>query len=97
MSKPAWTFLTNHAQVFLCVAQNDHCTAREIASIVGITERAVQRILTDLESDGYIQRIRDGRNNHYHISLDMPLRHPAQQGQPVRDLLAQLLSERQRD
>ncbi len=93
MSKPAWTFLTNHAQVFLCVAQNDHCTAREIAATVGITERAVQRILADLEHEEYIHRYRDGRNNRYRISLDMPLRHPAQRGQPVRDLLAHLLSE----
>ena len=92
MSKPEWTFLTNHAQVFLCVAQNDHVTAREIASIVGITERAVQRIIDDLEKDGYIQRFRDGRSNRYSISLDKPLRHPAQHGQPVRDLLALLLA-----
>ncbi len=92
MSKPEWTFLTNHAQVFLCVAQNDHVTAREIASIVGITERAVQRIIDDLEKDGYIQRFRDGRSNRYSISLDKPLRHPAQHGQPVRDLLSLLLT-----
>jgi DNA-binding Lrp family transcriptional regulator len=91
MQKVQWTFLTNHAQVFLCIAQNDHITAREIATIVGITERAVQRILDDLEHDGYIQRFREGRSNRYSISLDMPLRHPAQHGQPVRDLLAVLL------
>ena len=84
MTKPEWTFLTNHAQVFLCIAQNDHITAREIASTVGITD--------DLEKGGYIQRFRDGRSNRYSISLDMPLRHPAQHGQPVRDLLAILLS-----
>ena len=52
MSKPEWTFLTNHAQVFLCIAQNDHITAREIANTVGITERAVQRIIDDLEKGG---------------------------------------------
>ena len=92
MTKPEWTFLTNHAQVFLCIAQNDHITAREIASTVGITARAVQRIFDDLEKGGYIQRFRDGRSNRYSISLDMPLRHPAQHGQPVRDLLAILLS-----
>ncbi|MBA2681858.1 MAG: winged helix-turn-helix transcriptional regulator [Ktedonobacteraceae bacterium] len=91
MSKPEWTFLTNHAQVFLCVAQNDHITAREIAVIVGITERAVQRILDDLEKEGYIRRFREGRANRYSTSLDMPLRHPAQKGQTVRELLAFLL------
>lgn len=91
MSKPEWTFLTNHAQVFLCVAKNDHITAREIATIVGITERAVQRILDDLEQEGYIERFREGRRNRYSTSLDKPLRHPAQHGQPVRDLLSLLL------
>ena len=91
MQKPEWTFLTNHAQVFLCVAQNEQITGREIAAIVGITERAVQRILDDLEQEGYIQRFRDGRRNHYRTSLDRPLRHPAQHGQPVRDLVALLL------
>ncbi len=96
MSKPKWTFLTNHAQVFLCVAQQESATAREIASIVGITERAVQRILDDLEEEGYIQRSRQGRSNHYDIYLDRPLRHPAQRGQLVRDLLSQLLKETQR-
>jgi len=93
MPNPEWTFLTNHAQVFLCIAQNEHITAREIATIVGITERTVQRILDDLEQEDYIQRFREGRSNRYHISLDMPLRHPAQHGQPVRDLLALLLKQ----
>ena len=95
MSHNGWTFLTNHAQVFLCVAHNNHLTAREIAVQVGITERAVQRILSDLEKDGYIEHLREGRNNRYTIDLDKPLRHPAQlqQGQRVRDLLFQLLQE----
>ncbi len=93
MPKPEWTFLTNHAQVFLCIAHNDHITAREIATIVGITERAVQRIIEDLVKAEYIHRFRDGRSNRYRISLDMPLRHPAQRGQPVRDLLALLLTQ----
>ncbi|GCE21885.1 helix-turn-helix transcriptional regulator [Dictyobacter kobayashii] len=91
MAKPGWTFLTNHAQVFLCTADNNHLTAREIAEMVGITERAVQRILSDLEEDGYIQRIRVGRSNRYQIHLDRPLRHPAQHGQQVSDLLMLLL------
>ncbi len=93
MSKPEWTFLTNHAQVLLCVAQNEQITSRDIAAVVGITERAVQRILDDLEQEGYIQRFREGRRNRYHTALDKPLRHPAQHGQPVRDLLALLLEQ----
>ena len=93
MTHSGWTFLTNHAQVFLCIAQNPHPTAREIAANVGITERAVQRILVDLEKDGYIEHEREGRSNRYRIYLDKPLRHPAQHGQKVRDLLSQLLQE----
>jgi predicted ArsR family transcriptional regulator len=88
-----WTFLTNHAQVFLCIAQNNRLTAREIAGQVGITERAVQRILVDLEEGGYIEHVREGRSNRYSVDLDRPLRHPAQSGQRVRDLLSQVLHE----
>ncbi len=85
-----WTFLTNHAQVLLCVAQNRRVTARAIAEVVGITERAVQRILDDLEQDGYITRSRDGRRNTYELHLERPMRHPAQQGLAIRDLLDML-------
>ncbi len=87
MAVTGWTFLTNHAQVFLCVAQNTHLTAREIAAKVGITERAVQRILADLEQEGYIKHMREGRTNRYTVDPDKPLRHPAQSGQQVRDLI----------
>lgn len=86
-----WTFLTNHAQVLLCIARNQHITAREIASMVGITERAVQRIVVDLEAAGYISHSRDGRQNRYEIHRDRPLRHPAQRGYVIEDLLALLL------
>lgn len=91
MPKPTWTFLTNHAQVLLCVASNGRITAREIAAEVRITERAVQRLLDDLEETGYLRRHREGRNNHYEVDLSQPLRHPAQRGQPVRDLFDLLL------
>ncbi len=82
-----WTFLTNHAQVLLCIAHNDRRTAKEIAAIVGITERAVQRILDDLQEAGYLSRFRDGRNNRYDIHPSIPMRHPAQHGRAVQDLL----------
>jgi predicted ArsR family transcriptional regulator len=82
-----WTFLTNHSQVLLCVARNRQSTAREIASVVGITERAVQRILDDLEDSGYLSRVREGRKNLYTIHPDQPMRHPAQQGHMIRELL----------
>ncbi|MDP8909337.1 MAG: winged helix-turn-helix domain-containing protein [Chloroflexota bacterium] len=85
-----WTFLTNHAQVLLCLAANSRLTAKEIAATVGITERAVQRILDDLEEAGYLSRFRDGRKNRYEVHPELPMRHPAQQGHAVRDLLALL-------
>lgn len=82
-----WTFLTNHAQVLLCVARNERLTAKEIAAFVGITERAVQRLLDDLEESGYLSRFRDGRNNRYELHTERPLRHPAQQGYEINELL----------
>lgn len=82
-----WTFLTNHAQVLLCIAQNRSMTAREIAANVGITERAVQRILRDLHEAGYVSHTRDGRVNRYEIHDEAPMRHPAQQGHAVRELI----------
>lgn len=88
MSK--WTFLTNHSQVLLCIARNRRSTAREIAATVGITERAVQRLLRDLEEAGYISHIREGRHNYYGIHPERPMRHPAQQGHVVSELLTLL-------
>lgn len=87
-----WTFLTNHSQVLLCIARHQRITAREIAQIVGITERAVQRIISDLEESGYISHERIGRQNRYVVHLDQPMRHPAQEGRPIRELIALLTS-----
>lgn len=86
-----WTFLTNHAQVLLCIARNSRLTAREIAATVGVTERAVQRILRDLEEAGYITRFRDGRRNRYEVHPELPMRHPAQRGLAVKELLKLLM------
>ena len=82
-----WTFLTNHAQVLLSIARNQSVTAREIAAHVGVTERAVQRILRDLHDAGYVSHSREGRQNRYEIHAETPMRHPAQQGRSVRELL----------
>lgn len=82
-----WTFLTNHSQVLLCIARNRKTTAKEIAAAVGITERAVQRLIRDLEEAGYISRIRDGRQNAYEIHPERPMRHPAQNGHVIRELI----------
>ncbi|MEI7643002.1 MAG: winged helix-turn-helix domain-containing protein [Chloroflexales bacterium] len=82
-----WTFLTNHAQVLLCIARSQRMTAKEIAEVVGITERAVQRLIRDLGESGYIMRVRVGRQNRYVINTDQPLRHPAQEGRPISELI----------
>jgi predicted ArsR family transcriptional regulator len=82
-----WTFLTNHAQVLLCIARNQRMTAKEIAEVVGITERAVQRLIRDLEESDYIIRMRIGRQNRYVINTDQPMRHPAQGGRPIGELI----------
>jgi DNA-binding IclR family transcriptional regulator len=81
-----WTFLTNHAHVLLVVRRDPHARLRDIAAAVGITERAVQLILGDLESTGYLERHRVGRRNEYHV-LGGPLRHPLDQGRAVDDVL----------
>ena len=83
-----WTFLTNHTHVLVCLVRQPDARMREIALMVGITERAVQRIIGDLEQAGVIVRIKQGRNNHYEIRLDTPLRHPLERSSTLQDLLA---------
>jgi DNA-binding MarR family transcriptional regulator len=82
-----WHFLTNHTQVLLCVAQNPDIRVRDVAVRVGITERAAQRILNDLDGGGYVTRERQGRRNRYRINPHAHLRHPAQAGIEIRTLL----------
>ena len=86
----SWTFLTNHTQVLLAIAADNRATAKEIAATVGVTERAVQRIIDDLEAAGYISRFREGRKNRYEIHDTQGLRHPAQHGCTIHDLLGAL-------
>ena len=82
-----WTFLTNHSHVLICLHRDPRVRTREVAERVGITERAVQRIIVELEAAGVITREKDGRRNVYHIDHARPLRHPVEQGRTVRDLL----------
>ena len=83
-----WTFLTNHAMVLLCLAQDSSARLRDVADTVGITERAVQHIVSDLEAEGFLRRTRDGRRNRYALDLDQPLRREMSRGHTVRELLA---------
>lgn len=86
--RPRWTFLTNHGHVLLCLAQSPDLRLRDVAALVGVTERAVQRIVADLEEAGYLTRRRTGRQNHYDIDRDQPLRHPVEAHHKVRALIA---------
>lgn len=85
-----WTFLSNHSHVLLCLAADPGVRLRDVADRVGITERAVQHIVADLEKGGVVTRTRDGRRNHYTIHADRPLRHPIESHCTVRSLLALL-------
>lgn len=86
-STGSWTFLTNHGHVLLAVHRNPDLRQRDISRLVGITEGAVQRILTELEHGGYIHREKIGRRNHYQIVSDTPLRHPLEQNHTISELL----------
>ncbi|MEM6959777.1 MAG: winged helix-turn-helix domain-containing protein [Myxococcota bacterium] len=88
--RPTWTFLSNYAHVLLCIAKNPDTRVRDIAVDVGITQRAVARILTELETAGVVDRERKGRRNHYTLRLDAPLRHPLESHSTVGDLLGAL-------
>ena len=90
MSRDAgtWTFLTNHAHVLLAIARDPRSTLREVAAEVGITERAAQRIIGELEEAGYLERERDGRRNIYRLKPEMPLRHPLDRDHQIGELLA---------
>jgi predicted ArsR family transcriptional regulator len=82
-----WTFLTNHAQVLLCLAQDSDIRLRDVAAQVGITERAAQRILSDLVETGYVHSRRVGRRNRYTVDRSQAMRHAAQFGREIGPLL----------
>ncbi len=88
--KPGWTFLTNHAHVLVCVAEEADVRGRDIATRVGITERAAQAIVADLVDAGYVTRVREGRRNRYEVHPDAPLRHPLESEHTVGELLVTL-------
>jgi len=88
---PAWDFLTNHSHVLVCVANDPGIRARDIATAVGITERATHRILGELVKEGYVLRERQGRRNRYEIVADLPLPHPLVKERQVGELIAVLV------
>ncbi len=82
-----WTFLSNHAHVLICLARDPDLVLREVALRVGITERAVQKIVADLEEAGALRRKREGRRNHYSINRRLRLRHSLETHARVGNLL----------
>jgi DNA-binding IclR family transcriptional regulator len=85
-----WTFLTNHARVLAAIADDHTARIRDIAAYCRVTERAVQKIIADLEQAGYLSHTREGRTNTYRIEPGMVLRHPAEAGLTVAALLSML-------
>lgn len=89
-----WTFLSNHAHVLVCLREEPDLRLRDLAARIGITERAVQKILGQLEEEGLVQRTREGRRNRYRLELDQPLRHPLESHCSVRELVDLICGER---
>jgi DNA-binding transcriptional ArsR family regulator len=91
-----WTFLTNHGLVLSSLAHHPRITARELADTVGITERAIRKIIADLAEAGYIVKKREGRRNRYGINPDLHLRHQSHDTAVIGDLLEALGWKRRR-
>jgi DNA-binding MarR family transcriptional regulator len=86
----SWTFFTNHAHVLFCISEDADIRMRDVADRVGITERAAQRIVAELEEAGFLEHERIGRRNHYELRPEVALRHPIETHVTVGDLLALL-------
>ena len=86
-----WTFFSNHTHVLVCLAKNPEAPLRVVAQTIGLTERAVQRIVADLEAAGVLERHKQGRQNRYTLHFEIPLRHPLEQHRNIGDVLGPLL------
>lgn len=86
-SNREWTFLSNHGHLLVHLHRNPDSRVREIAEVVGITERSAQAILADLEEAGYVEITRIGRRNHYTVNPKLKFRHPSEANRPISALL----------
>ena len=95
MSDPtaSWTFFSNHAHVLVCLTRDPLARLRDIAVMVGITERTATRIVSELEAAEVLTRVREGRRNRYIINPDAHLRHPVESHCTVGELLTTILGE----
>jgi DNA-binding transcriptional regulator LsrR (DeoR family) len=91
-----WTFLTNHAHVLICLARDPDLRLTEVAQMVGIGERAVHRIVHELQAAGYLEVDKDGRRNVYTLDLEQPLRHPLEADWQIGVIVEPLLDDSRR-
>lgn len=90
MKKGKWTFLTNHGRILAFIARYPRSTIQEVAEEAAITPRTVQRIIKELETEGYIYRNKIGRRNHYTVNVSLPMRHRLEREHAVGDILRAL-------
>ena len=83
----SWSFLTNHARALLCIAHDSGVRVRDLAAMVGVTERSAHTIVTDLVDAGYVIKDKDGRRNRYRIQEHLPLRDPITQERTIGEML----------
>ena len=87
----SWSFLTNHARVLLCMAHDPGVRVRDLAAMVGVTERSAHAIVTDLVDAGYVVKEKAGRRNRYHIQEHLPLRDPITEERTIGEMLELLV------
>ena len=87
---PEWTFLTTHASVLSLISRNPRATGLELSSALGITERAVRKIIADLYHAGYIEKKKEGRGIRYRINHNQKLRQDTHQDVAIGDILESL-------
>ncbi|MEZ4235769.1 MAG: winged helix-turn-helix domain-containing protein [Myxococcota bacterium] len=82
-----WTFLSNHAHVVILLGNDPALRMRDLAERIGVTERAIQRIVHELAEAGYLEVHKEGRRNRYEVRRDRTLRHPIEAGVRVGALI----------
>ncbi|PJZ80796.1 MarR family transcriptional regulator [Leptospira meyeri] len=82
-----WNFLSNHAHVLICLSKDPEIRLKDVATLVGITERAVQAIVKDLVEAKILEKSKDGRRNQYIIQTEQKLRHPLEANHSILELL----------
>lgn len=92
-----WTFFTNHTHVLVCLLQDPTLPLRVVAERIGITERAVQRLVTNLEKAGVLTKVKEGRQNRYILHLDQALRHPLEKDHTIGEVLNLIITDQTKE